>query len=248
MTVRQPNRTDLWWWLSRDQQVTQGFTSRRGGVSAPPWRGLNLATHVGDQVESVDRNRALLAQDLDIDPESLAFLDQVHGNDVVEVADDSPVLVGSADAMFTSTCRTLVVLVADCVPVLVRDVAGQWVGVAHAGRPGMVAGVVPRLVAAMRSAGAGELSAIVGPSISARCYEVPAQLRDEVQQVEPTAASVTAWGTPAVDVAAGVLTQLAECGVPSSVVAGCSLQEPDLFSYRRDGQTGRFAGVISRRE
>lgn len=241
----QPNRQDLWWWRSVDAGQLCGFTCRRGGVSASPWRGLNLGNHVGDEPEAVQRNRERLAADCGVPVSQLVFMDQVHGHEVVQVTADSPATVGPADAMFTDTDRVLVVLVADCVPVLVTSACGGLVGVAHAGRPGMVAGVVPALVTAMRAAGGQELSAIVGPSISSRQYEVPAAMRAEVAEIAPEAASVTGWGTPAIDVAAGVLTQLADLGVPVQTIAGCTASEADLFSYRAEGQTGRIAGVIA---
>ncbi len=109
----------------------------------------------------------------------------------------------------------------------------------------MAAGVVGAAVTALRDLGATSLQAVVGPSVCARCYEVPAALRDDVAEAVPVAASVSATGTPAIDVAAGVLQQLHDVGVPVEVVRGCTVERPDLFSHRRDGVTGRFAGVVA---
>jgi YfiH family protein len=208
-------------------RVRFAFTDRWGGVSSPPHDGLNLALHVGDDPVAVQ----------------IAWMDQVHGRSVAVV--DGPAQVPPvADALVTRTPGLgLAVLVADCTPVLVADAAGGVVGVAHAGRKGLALGVVPELLAVMRSLGAGALSATVGPSICPRCYPVPAALRDEVAAVVPEAASVAHDGSPSLDVAGGVVAQLAAAGVTVQRVAGCSAEDPALFSYRRDaGSTGRYAG------
>ena len=110
-----------------------------------------------------------------------------------------------------------------------------------------MAGVVPASVEAMRELGARRIHAVVGPSVCGRCYEVPAQMRDVAAERSPASRAVTWAGTPAIDVAAGVVEQLADLDVPVRWVPGCTREDDDLFSYRRDGRTGRTAGVIVRR-
>lgn len=228
------------------------FTDRRGGVSARPYGGapdddggLNLGGHVGDDPDAVRTNRERLAEALGLAPRRLVLLQQVHGREVVEVSAPWSGDAACADAMVTRTTDlALVVLVADCVPVLLADPDAGVVAVAHAGRPGMAAGVVPATVAAMRDLGADRPLAWLGASICPRCYEVPMELREQVAEVEPVSRSVTWDGGPAVDVAAGVLAQLARLGVPARQLPGCTVESPDLYSYRRDGATGRFAGVV----
>lgn len=150
--------------------------------------------------------------------------------------------------MFTqSPALALAVNVADCAPVLLADPHARLVGAAHAGRPGMAAGVVPALVAAMTDAGAepARMHALVGPSICGRCYEVPARMRDEVAAVVPGSACRTRKGTPGIDLRAGLHAQLARTGI--TAIADdlrCTAESGELYSYRRDGDTGRFAGVI----
>ncbi|SOC51899.1 conserved hypothetical protein [Ornithinimicrobium cerasi] len=78
----------------------------------------------------------------------------------------------------------------------------------------------------------------------ARCYEVPAAMRDSAADIEPVSASVSWTGTPAIDVGAGVVAQLVRGGVAVRWLPGCTREDPNLYSYRRDGQTGRFAGVV----
>ncbi|MEK8170372.1 laccase domain-containing protein [Streptomyces sp. M19] len=114
-------------------------------------------------------------------------------------------------------------------------------GAAHAGRPGLVAGVVPAAVEAMLRLGAepGRIVAYTGPSVCGRCYEVPEAMRAEVAGTVPEAWAETSWGTPAVDVAAGVRSQLAEFGVAfGEQSAVCTLESADHFSYRRERTTG----------
>lgn len=232
-------------WRADHGHITTAFTSARGGIPDAEFGALNLGGHVGQDPARVRAHRALVAEALDVASDHLLFVDQVHGREVAVV--DGPWgerAVPSADALVTTTPGLAVaVLVADCTPVVLRDETAGVVGVAHAGRPGLVAGVVPATIAAMRDLGARDISAVVGPSICGRCYEVPEAMRAEVAAVAPSAFTWTWTGTPAVDVAAGVMGQLADAGVPAQWVPGCTRESPDLYSYRRDGRTGRFAGI-----
>jgi YfiH family protein len=180
----------------------------------------------------------------------VAAMHQVHGNAVVVVGDDAaPAARPDADALVTAEPDTvLVVRVADCVPVLLADPDGGVVGADHAGRVGMVAGVAPAAVAAMRSLGADSLTAWLGPRICGACYEVPAQMQAEVGARVPEAVSTTSWGTPALDVGAGVRAQLEALGVTVVDVATCTRESSALHSYRRDAAgAGRIAGLVVRR-
>lgn len=251
------------------------FTGRAGGVSTGPYRSLNLGAHVGDDEGAVAANRSRLAETVGV---PVRYMRQVHGAQVVTIRGEpeggwpaadpadtgkgtnAGVSVGvgvdgaaahrrspGSDAMVTSAPRHgLAVLVADCVPVVFLGPGA--VGVAHAGRAGLAAGVVPATVAALGRLGVapGELRAVVGPSVCGRCYEVPAAMRDEVAALVPGAASVTRDGTPALDLRAGVAAQLETAGVADVEVSErCTMEDPALFSHRRDGpRTGRFAGVV----
>jgi YfiH family protein len=221
------------------------ITDRHGGVSAPPFAGLNLGGHVGDDPDAVRANRAAVAAAVGVPPDRLVFMDQVHGDAVVQVDGPWDGPPPQCDAMVTTRRDlALAVLVADCVPVLLAAPAEGVVGVAHAGRAGMVAGVAERLVDAMRDLGARTILGRVGPSVCARCYPVGPQLRDEVAAVRPVSRSVSRHGEPALDVAGGVLEQLSPRCWAVEQLPGCTVERDDLFSYRRDGRTGRFAGVV----
>lgn len=226
------------------------FTDRWGGVSAVPYERLNLGGAVGDDPAAVRANRERVAGELGIDPDRVVWMKQVHGADVavVDGSWDPAEPIPPVDAVVTARPGlALAVLTADCVPVLLADPVAGVAAAAHAGRPGMVAGVVPAAVRAMVGLGAdpSRIIARTGPAVCGRCYEVPEAMRAEVAAVEPTAYAETSWGTPAVDVSAGVHAQLARLGVRdrerSSV---CTLESGDHYSYRRDRTTGRLAGYV----
>lgn len=228
--------------------VELGFTRRVGEAGdgvAGAFGGLNLGGHVGDDPGSVERNRAEVARQLGIERERLVFMRQVHGSTVLDVSGSWRGEVPEADGIITeSVDLALAVLVADCVPVLLHDAIRGVIAAVHAGRPGMLAGVVPAAVRRMRELGAQEISAVVGPSVCGRCYEVPAEMVSAAAAVSPASVSRSWSGTPAIDVAAGVVDQLAAEGVAVQWVAGCTREDDDLYSYRRDRRTGRFAGVV----
>lgn len=242
--------------------VCFAFTDRWGGVSKPPFDEFNLAGHTGDDTTFVAENRRLLAGRIGVPVERVVYMNQVHGAAVAKVNTAEPP-VPSADAMVTTQRGlALAVLVADCVPVLLADPTAGVVGVAHAGRAGLLAGVVPAVVQAMRDAGGHGLIAQVGPAVCGACYEVPEAMRADVTASVPGTWAVTRAGSPALDLAGGVFAQLDELGVqcvtpPASAaqvaaarhrsmapLAPCTVEDNAYFSYRRDRTTGRFAGLV----
>ena len=236
----------MFYWRQQAGPVSWAFTDRAGGSSAGEFHSLNLGGHVGDDPAAVESNRAALAAEVGVARDHLLFLQQCHGADVL-VADGPWGPAGSppADGVVTATPGlALAALVADCTPVLLADTEAGVVGAVHAGRPGMTAGIVDVAVARMRELGARDLSAVVGPSICARCYEVPEELRAEATAVVPESSARSWSGTPAIDVAAGVVSQLVANDVAVQWVPGCAREDERLFSYRRDGRTGRYAGVV----
>lgn len=177
---------------------------------------------------------------------AIARARQVHGDDVATIDDHDSGRVPVADGLVTTRRRTaLMVRVADCVPVLLADAGAGVIGAAHAGRRGVELDVVARTVERMRSLGAVGIHAWVGPHICGGCYEVPGEMRDEVAAVVPETFAETTWGTPSLDLGAGVEAQLAAAGVAVTVLGGCTREDPRLHSYRRDGQdAGRIAGLV----
>lgn len=220
------------------------FTDRLAGASSGAYAELNLGGSVGDDPACVAANRRTVAGMLDCT--GLALVRQVHGRDVAlvrAIPDELP----AADAVVTDQPGlAIAVQVADCVPVLLADLAGGRVAAVHAGWRGVVADVVGATLEHL--APAGEVQAWVGPAICPGCYEVSEQVRDEVADQVPEAAAWTRSGTPAVDVRAGVLAQLQRHGIEGELIGGCTFEDPHLYSYRRDTTTGRQVGAIVMRE
>lgn len=168
---------------------------------------------------------------------------QVHGAEVVEApVDGTPTCDG---LVTTERDHVLVVRVADCVPVLLADASAGVIGAAHAGRNGVLLGVVPATVARMRALGATDLTAWVGPHVCGACYEVPGEMQEQVATAVPATRTTTRQGTPGLDLGAGVRAQLEADGVTVVDAARCTQESADLYSFRRDGAAaGRFAGLI----
>ena len=153
------------------------------------------------------------------------------------------------DALVTVTPGLgLAVLAADCLPVLLADVTAGVVAAAHAGRQGLAGGVLQATLAGMRELGAlpEQTHAVLGPAVCGACYELPATLADEVGRLVPGSRTTTGQGAPSVDLRAGAAALLRAAGVGRVTHAGgCTVEQPSRFySYRRDGVTGRHAGVV----
>ena len=219
------------------------FTTRTGGVSAAPWASLNLAEHVEDDPAAVQANRRRLVEALGgVRP---VFAEQVHGCTVTAVEEVPAGALPQTDALVTTQRGVaLAVLGADCLPVLVAG-AGV-VGAAHVGRRGLQRGVLDALVEAMASRGADDLTAVIGPGICGGCYEVPAEMADEVDHAAPGSRCSTRAGTAGLDLATGARAQLERLRVDVAAdVGGCTFEQPErLYSFRRDGVTGRHGGLV----
>ncbi|MEJ7771396.1 MAG: peptidoglycan editing factor PgeF [Geodermatophilaceae bacterium] len=223
-------------------------TSRPGGASTAPYDSLNLADHVGDDAAAVGVNRRRLAQGIGVDPSRLTWMRQVHGDEVTIVESTPPAEVPTCDALVTAIPGTaLAVLVADCVPVLLADVHAGVIGAAHAGREGIRRHVVTRALEAMVQLGASRerVDVLLGPAICGRCYEVSQDLVDQVESAAPGGATRTRKGAPGLDLRAALAVEFGRLGV-AQVVSDprCTVEDPALFSYRRDKVTGRQAGVV----
>ena len=167
---------------------------------------------------------------------------QVHGADVAWAM---PGLVPEADALLTYTPDLgLLVRVADCVPVVLATEERDTIGVIHAGRKGLVAGVVPAAAEILVGRGRGQVSAWLGPRICGSCYELDADTAEAVAVAVPEARSMTRWETPGADIGAGVMSQLNELGVDTHDLGGCTLEDDRFFSYRRDGTAQRQAAIV----
>ena len=225
--------------------VDLAFTDRFGGVSGVPYAELNLALESADHPDAVAENHRLVLADF-APGDVLADLHQVHGADVEIAGAPGSGERPDADGVVAHLPGlTLMVRAADCVPVLLADPDAQVIGAAHSGRPGLLAGVVPATVARMRELGATTITAWIGPHVCGACYEVPAEMQADVAAAVPEARATTSWGTPSLDLGAGVRAQLEAEGVTVVDVSACTRESAELYSYRRDGaDAGRLAGLI----
>jgi YfiH family protein len=214
------------------------FTNRTGGVSTGAFASANLGFHVGDNPALVEENRALLSAELG----PIAFMSQVHGDHVVvieEIGDSDP----TADALVTGIPGiSLAVQVADCIPLLLNS--KESVAAVHVGRKGLLNGVTLRALNVMREMGASDIGAVIGPAICGPCYEVSEEIFAEVTSVHPTAASQSVRGNRALDLPRALIAVLESEGISIENQGRCTHESADLFSYRRDGVTGRQAGLI----
>jgi YfiH family protein len=212
------------------------FTNRLGGVSKDPFTSANLGDHVGDEAASVLENRAQLESQIGM---PIVFMNQVHGDTVVLVEEktNNP----TCDALITTERKLAVaVMVADCIPLLLKsDVA---VAAVHVGRKGLMNGVARKTIDAMRDLGAEVIHSYIGPNICGSCYEVGADIFNEVVSKYPSSDSSNRTGKATLDLVSGLKTDLKDTVLLD--LSSCVLEDKNSFSYRRDGITGRQAGVI----
>lgn len=244
-------------WLPR---ITQGFTTRRGGVSAVPYDSLNLGTHVGDQLASVQANRERLWADLGYDSSQVALAEQVHGDEVAVVTAGGT--AAGADALVTRTPNLLLMLFfADCVPIYIVDPARKAVGLAHAGWRGTAANIARKTIRTMTEEfGTLPVSclAAVGPCIGGDSYEVGPEVADRFRSLPGARAANVVLprneigGTYTLNLRAVVFQQLLQAGLKAEAIAVCDedtfRNRRDFFSYRRDGATGRMGAFLGLQE
>ena len=214
------------------------FTNRTGGVSTGAFASLNFGLHVDDDPVKANANRQTLRERLG----PVQFMSQEHGARIAlieSVIDKDPI----ADSLVTGIPGiNLAVQVADCIPLLLAS--EDAVAAVHVGRKGLVNGVAVRTIEVMREMGAASISAIIGPSICGKCYEVSEDIFREVTEIHPEAAARRSDGSFALDLPHALTAVLESQGISVTQEGNCTVEDSQLFSYRRDGVTGRQVGVI----
>ncbi len=241
-----------WRVSSRVHAVT---TTNTGGLSVGRYAHFNLAEHVGDLATAVHANRMSLRKDTGC--QRIQWLEQVHGNRIIQATDSSAQTVPEADGAWTESSGIgLAVLTADCLPVVVCDTSGSFVGIAHAGWRGLLNGVIQNLVQHMPVEGK-DLSAWIGPGIGGSVYEVGedvAELVAEAVHALDVATDLqtavmrpgTTTGKFLFDMMPLAVWMLRGCGVRQVAYASgcCTYRDERFYSYRRDGITGRMATLV----
>lgn len=228
-------------------------STRAGGVSQAPFDSLNLGAHVHDKPQAVAANRAIFQAQLG--GAHPIFLTQVHGTRVVTLDATSPDGL-EADACLTQTPNmACTVMVADCLPLLFTDDNGQVVAAAHAGWRGLAQGVIEETVQALCAVAQVQPSQVLawlGPCIGPEAFEVGEDVREALMApdyIKPHPAHAHKWLADLAGIARARLRAMGVGAVSGndSTRAWCTVSQPSsLFSFRRDGSTGRFAASIWR--
>ena len=220
-------------------------STRQGGVSEGEFGSLNLGGHVGDEINDVKQNRQLFSSDLAM-PNSIVWLNQVHGTNVVVLPSNDNEL--DADAAVTAQIgQVCAVLTADCLPVFFCNKQGTQVGVAHAGWRSLCSGVLENTL--KHFSAPSDVLVWFGPAIGSAAFEVGEDVRDAfiTKNAEAEAAFVFQGnGKWLADLYLLARQRLSACGVAEIYGGDCCTYQDQarFFSYRRDGKTGRMASVI----
>ena len=241
--------------LNSYKQITHTFTTRHNGVSTMPFNTNNLAFHVGDNVTDVIKNHQQLAYDLDYDHTKLIHMQQIHSDTIIIVDPDVHNFENppECDALITDKPDIpLMVMTADCTPVLFFDSVNKVIAIAHAGRAGAVKGIVPKTIEKMChefGSKIEDITVVLGPSIHGCCYEVGEKIAKEVIDDGYDFAVIVKEGHYYLEVNAIIHRQLQESRIRKEKIEDLNIcnacENQDFFSYRADKQkTGRIAGVI----
>lgn len=242
--------------------VVQGITTRRGGVSRPPYDSLNMGLQVGDSADDVRANRLRLWADLCFEEENVAMAEQVHGDAVALITQGGETPQAGADALITSTPgMLLMMLFADCVPIYIVDPLNRAVGLAHSGWRGTVANITGKTMQAMTSEFGSQpraCLAAVGPSIGGESYEIGRDVADQFRHMTSLRAGSAVFprneftGTYTLNLRQVIYSQLLSAGFRADYIAVSDedtyRNSREFFSYRRDGaSTGRMAAFLGMR-
>lgn len=255
-------------WMNQHPGLVAGFTTKHDGVSSFPSEALNLAFHVGDLEENVQKNRERLAEQLNFPVQHWVSSEQVHGTDISLITSNErgkgayslETCISKTDGLITRESDVLLTLCyADCVPLFFIDPETKWIGVAHAGWKGTTGNMASKMVKALceQGAKASQIQVAVGPSICRECYKVDQRVISAVDAVlteqDPKPYQELEVGQFSLDLKELNVQLLKNAGIPETNILStgyCSSCDQELFfSHRRDrGKTGRMLSFIGWRE
>lgn len=226
-------------------KITYHFTNRHGGVSTPPYDTFNLALHVGDNPANVIKNRTILKHRYNTP--DIVWMDQVHHANIQIITSPHTEPIPHCDAIVTDQPNiALAVMVADCIPILMFDPQRHVIAAIHAGRNGTFLQIAPKTVEVMQKAFGcmpSNIHVIMGPSIHACCYEIG----DDLATIVEKSFGKVYMQNGRLNLQQLNYDQLIQASITKEHIEIsniCTCCHPDYFSYRREGTTGRFAGVI----
>ena len=220
-------------------------TSRYGGVSEAPYDSLNLALHVKDKPKNVLENRTIVSQKHNFIIENLIYMDQTHSANIEVIKDCSTNRIENCDALITNVKNIpLMVMVADCIPILLYDPKKNVIAVVHAGRNGTFNEIAKKTVLKMVDlfeCEALDILVYLGASIHKCCYEVGEEIARLVEKKYKEKRDEKWY----LDLHSMNVDQLRSVGIKDIEISSiCTCCDEDYFSYRREGITGRFAGIM----
>lgn len=223
--------------------LIHSFTTKESG---------NLAFHVGDEKLHVEKNHALLAKELGYEKSSLVHMKQIHSDIVHVVTNEDFETPPTCDALITNRANTpLLVMVADCSPILFYDDEKKVIAAAHAGRQGAFKNILKNVIEKMKTEFGSEPKNIhvsVGASIGVCCYEVGGEIYDEAKEKGLEYAMQKRGESFYLDVGKILRAQLLSCKIKEENIEFCEdctcCNTQRYFSYRAEAKTGRFAGVL----
>jgi YfiH family protein len=226
------------------QNIKALSTTRLGGFSEPPFDALNLGRHVGDQQQTVERNRQWLVAQAKM-PSSPAWLNQTHSTDVVTLPLEPGIIVSADASVAHHSKQVCTVMTADCVPVIFCNTQGTQVAAAHAGWRGLLNGILENTASKLE----GTIIAWIGPSIRQQRFEVGPEVRaqfiESSSELESCFVPSKIQGKWMADLEQIVTLRLQKAGVHQVTSSGlCTYDDDRFFSYRQNSNTGRQATVI----
>ncbi|NLY03525.1 MAG: peptidoglycan editing factor PgeF [Campylobacter sp.] len=216
-----------------ESNVKAGFTNKFGGVSKGAYESLNLATHVGDEIDFVAQNREILKSNLGV--KSLLFMDQIHSNKV-EIYRDLEQKLEPCDGVITSLKGVaLCVMVADCAPILITS--NNAIAAVHAGRAGVCLGILSNTINIMKKEfDAKNFRIFIGPHIQTECYEIGNLDLKEFDRFKKE---------DKFSIRKALEVEIKNLGIQNYKISNiCTHCDKRFYSYRRDAITGRFVGFI----
>lgn len=240
--------------LSTYNNLLHAFSTKEGGYSQPPYLGNNLAYHVDDDKNTVQKNHTFFSKELGYPEQRLVRMDQIHGDSIAIINKDSDISqIPICDALITNMKETpLMVMVADCIPVLIYDPLKEAIAAVHAGRAGVFSDIVPKTVKKLQTAFNSQpkdLIIVLGPSIHACCYEVGPDIKDESIRLGFAYAIKEKNKRFYLDLHSIVINQLRSLEIRQEQIdisPYCTSCDNALFySYRAEkNKCGRFCGLI----